>query len=243
MRGGNVYLLVDEALGEPQSGALALVDSGLTGNAEAILSYLERLGRSPRELRYIIVTHHHPDHAGSLAELKAATGAAVVAHPAETWADASGHHYLSPTQRGGRLERLFRRRTAVELLVEDGDVIPILEGLQVIHTPGHTPGGICLFLPQRRVLFTGDMVLNNGDRLSRPLPGRDRAGYETSLRRLAGLDFEVGCFGHGRPLLTGAGDGVRQMVARPYDRPLALIILSNWLRLLQFPGKLLRRHR
>lgn len=235
VRGGNVYLLGDDVL--------ALVDTGLPGNTDAILRYVRSLGRRPEEVRYILLTHHHPDHAGSLADLKRATGATAVAHPAETWFDGEGHAFLAPSHRALFRGRFFRRRAAVELLVEDGDVVPVLEGLQVIHTPGHTSGGLCFYLPQRQVLFTGDMVLNNEDRLSRPLPGRDRSHYEESLRRLASLDFEVGCFGHGPPLLEGAGERVRQMVARPYDRNVALIVLKNWLRLLRFPGKLRRRQK
>ena len=90
----------------------------------------------------------------------------------------------------------------VDLLVEDEDVLPYLGGLRVIHTPGHTRGSICLLLEKGRLLFAGDTIINNVDRLSRPLPfGSDRQASEQSLLKLSNLDFDVCCFGHGPPLL------------------------------------------
>jgi hydroxyacylglutathione hydrolase len=71
-RGGNVYLLVDEKL--------LLIDTGMPGNAGRILQFIRGLGRDPNELEYIIVTHGHPDHIGSLRELQALTRAKTLAH-------------------------------------------------------------------------------------------------------------------------------------------------------------------
>ena len=72
MRGANVYLLLGEAL--------SLVDAGMPGTEETILNYIDSLGRDASELTRIILTHHHLDHVGSAAALKARTSAQVVAH-------------------------------------------------------------------------------------------------------------------------------------------------------------------
>jgi len=74
--GANVYLLVD-------GDDLALVDTGFFGRADQILEQIEELGYSPSDINRIIITHHHADHIGSLAELKRITQAEVIAHPAD----------------------------------------------------------------------------------------------------------------------------------------------------------------
>jgi len=209
------------------------------------------LGHDPADVAFIVVTHHHPDHTGSLRELRALTEAQVVAHAAETHLGRHGRARLSPGRHLGEWARRWLPRflrlggTRVDKTVQDGDVIPALEGLQVIHTPGHSPGSICLYLPERKVLFTGDLILNNGDRLSRPLPslGTARRQYEESLRRVLALDFETACFSHGRPIIEGADERCRELIARPYDQPLWLIIARNLGRLAGFHVRLFRRHR
>ena len=74
--GSNAVLLVDEQM--------AVVDTGISGNGEAIVDYIRKIGRSPTDLRWILVTHFHFDHSGSAAELKDLTNAQVVAHKNET---------------------------------------------------------------------------------------------------------------------------------------------------------------
>ena len=76
MRGLSNAYLVDE-------GALTLVDAGLPGRARELLAAVEKLGRRPRDVRTIAVTHHHVDHVGGLAALQKTTGAGVVASRSE----------------------------------------------------------------------------------------------------------------------------------------------------------------
>ena len=145
------------------------------------------------------------------------------------------------------LERvLFRfakfEHRAIDTVVRDGDMLPYLGGLHIIHTPGHTPGSMCLFLAKSRVLIVGDTIINNKDRLSRPLPLRaDRDEAEQSLRKLAQLDFDVCCFGHGPPLYS-AKERIREFAVHYPRTPLLWRIVRNWQRLVRFGIGLFRRH-
>jgi len=93
----------------------------------------------------------------------------------------------------------------VDILVNDGDELPILGGIKVLHTPGHTPGSISLFLQKERLVIAGDVLAH---RFGLRLPSRaftvDIAQDIHSIKRLTSLDFNVMCFGHGSPLLHEA---------------------------------------
>ena len=120
--------------------------------------------------------------------------------------------------------------TDVHEIVEDGDVIPVLGGLRVIHTPGHTPGSVCLMLENPKVLFLGDSVINNITRLSRPLmwDRNKRRRLDTSLRRLRDFQAQAACFGHGPPLAEEVMIRIRSLTEKPYDVPTWRIVLKNW---------------
>jgi glyoxylase-like metal-dependent hydrolase (beta-lactamase superfamily II) len=93
--------------------------------------------------------------------------------------------------------------------------------MRVVHTPGHTRGSISLLLEESGVLFVGDAIISNRDRLSRPLPfGADREESERSLAKLAGLAFHACCFGHGHPLTSAAAEAVASFAANPPTNPL-----------------------
>ena len=130
---------------------------------------------------------------------------------------------------------------SIDDVVRDGDVLPYMGGLHIIHTPGHTPGSMCLFLAKSRVLIAGDTIINNEDRLSRPLPLRaDRDESEQSLRKLAQLDFDICCFGHGPPLYS-AKERVSQLAMNYPRTPLLWRIVRSWQRLVRFGIRLWRR--
>lgn len=289
-RGGNVYLLVDDKL--------ALIDTGMAGNSDNILKYIIRLGRDPKELASIIITHGHLDHMGSLYKVRDVTGAKTIAHADEVIRNREGKYVLSPFIETSQLllvllvlwlvrialhfsgievplfatitirtisavigflilgfvsvprlwleKVLFRfakfRRRVVDIVMKDGEVLPDLGGLQIIHTPGHTPGSMCLFIPKLKVLIVGDTIINNRNRLSRPVPLRsNRDEAEQSLRKLAQLDFDICCFGHGPPLYS-AKEKVVQFAANYPKSPLLWRIIRNWQRLVQFGIGLFRRH-
>ncbi len=196
VRGGNVFLLE-----EPQG--LTLVDAGLPGSHGRILRFVQSLGRDPRDLKAIIITHGHIDHMGGASQLRQRTGAQVWVHGAEVGNNAKGHPIVFPWSIPKPFRPWLSPRLPADRLLEDGEVLPVLGGLRVLHTPGHTPGSICLLLERHQALFTGDMLLSNGQRLSRSIffPGSNAQDYWQSLRRLAALEFQAVLPGHGPPLL------------------------------------------
>jgi glyoxylase-like metal-dependent hydrolase (beta-lactamase superfamily II) len=90
----------------------------------------------------------------------------------------------------------------------------LLGGATVVHVPGHTPGSIALHFPSERLLICGDTIGHRGDRLG--LPPKpftvDMKQAIASIRRMAELEFDVLCPGHGAPIAGGAGEQVRAMV-------------------------------
>ena len=104
--------------------------------------------------------------------------------------------------------------TPVDRTVEDGDVIDeVMGGLQVIATPGHSPGQVAFYQPERKILFTGDTMMNafsfNGLRLPFAVATPDMDEAKRSIRKVAQLDIEIACFGHGQPLTQDAAAQIR----------------------------------
>jgi len=95
----------------------------------------------------------------------------------------------------------------VDLFLDEGEMKAGPHRLQVIHTPGHSPGHICLVLPRWRALVSGDLVFVQGvGRVD--FPGGDGEALKASIRKVARLDLELLLPGHG-PLLQGA-DNLRR---------------------------------
>ncbi len=124
----------------------AIIDPG--GDEDRILDYCTR---NDLQVTYIINTHGHPDHDCGNGRLKAATGAQIVLHGDDVtyFGDQRIKDYFSGLG--------LPASPPADLIVKDGDTITIgNEQLQVIHTPGHTPGGICLYSAPH--CFTGDTL-------------------------------------------------------------------------------------
>ena len=186
----HVYVLDD-------GGEITLIDAGLPTDAPKVLAYLERTGRTPQQVKRIALTHRHGDHAGAVPDLVAATGARVYAHPDEAEALAQ-----QPNMPAG-VER-----------IKEGDTLPVFEGLRPIEVPGHTTGHLCFYLPERKVLFTGDSMINRG-KLTGPgaqfTPDLPRA--HASLReKIAKLEVETLCVAHGDVIPSGAAAQIRRMI-------------------------------
>jgi glyoxylase-like metal-dependent hydrolase (beta-lactamase superfamily II) len=213
IRGGNVYLLVS-------SQGLTLVDSGMPGGADRIATQIRGAGYALDDLRAIVLTHAHLDHVGSAGEWAARAGAQILAGRDEVpYVERRAvMPAASPLVRlSNRLQALLSAWVSctVDGALDDGDLVGALGGMRVIHTPGHTPGSICLYQPERRLLFCGDTFFNAhpltgrpGLRLSIPVATTDVAQARSSARALAALPLETLCCGHGDPILERAGERI-----------------------------------
>ena len=199
------YLIADEQL--------TLIDAGLAGRIRGLREAIAEADGS-RRLANIAVTHHHMDHTGGLAAILAESEAIVWAHPADAKVirgevPAPRPPGRNPIERAA-IAAMLRlgpkaRKARVEREVADGEELPIAQGLIAYHTTGHTAGHLSFLMPSKRLLFVGDAAANMMGRLGPPfgLMNEDHGAIRAGIARLAQLEFDVACFGHGRVL---AGD-------------------------------------
>lgn len=204
----NVYVVVGER-------GLTLVDAGMPRRAKGILAYIEReLGRAPGDIGTIVLTHSHTDHVGGAMQLRAATGARLVAHAME--AEYIEGRRRKPLPKGPIKVVLVltwplvrSRPFQVDTKVGEGDEVA---GMRVLHVPGHTEGSIALFNPVRRVLFSGDALLyseDEGAHVSKAMT-KDPERARASIERLKALDLDWLLPGHGTPIGPGASAMLRR---------------------------------
>jgi len=205
--GSNIYLITE--------GGLTLVDGGFPMDLPVIHLGLRELGAAPGDIDLVIATHYHGDHTGTVAGLRRRYGVRAAIHR-EDGAFASGERPQETTEVAfakllfyTALWPLFRyRHFQPDRLLEEGEVIDLLGGLEVMHTPGHSPGSICLYGGRRGILFSGDLLRNERGVLAGPPPHftPDEHAARRSLERLSDLDFDILLPGHGAVILEGAGE-------------------------------------
>ena len=152
----NTYILMDETSGEA-----ALIDPGFLN--PDLFSYLEQC---PYKLKYLIATHGHGDHTALLGQVKRRFGGQVAIHEADA-------HFLTSDEARSmfRGSGLTFEPAAPELLLHHGDRLQVGNiTLEVLHTPGHTKGGICLRADP--YLFTGDTLSVSYTHLTLPTTER-----------------------------------------------------------------------
>jgi glyoxylase-like metal-dependent hydrolase (beta-lactamase superfamily II) len=100
--------------------------------------------------------------------------------------------------------------------IDDGDVLPVLGGLEVVHTPGHTPGSVCLYARRDGLLFVGDMLQRRFGRVSfaSELYSDDARMARMSVQRLVSLDVKTIVFSHFPPLTVDAAATIANLADR-----------------------------
>lgn len=204
----NCYLIEDEEM--------ILIDTGNPGNSKRIINYVKNtLNRNPQDIKTIVITHHHFDHVGSLEELKKVTGAKVAAHKDDA-------NYIAEKEKPEEpliskifinlLKIIYRPKTVKpDILLEENDEIG---GYRVIHTPGHTPGSICLYNENNKTIFVGDNLTNKGEKIEGPpsIFTLDMEKANESIKKLQNLDIEAILTGHSNSIEFKASDKLREYI-------------------------------
>lgn len=217
--------------------ALTVVDTGYPGDADRLDASVRALGREPRDVAAVLVTHWHVDHVGSVARWSAEHGVPVLVHPDEL-ANARGERRESATTLDVA-RRAWRPRTALwaarisragatahptlpAVVTWEGDGSLDLPGAPVpVHTPGHTSGHAAYLFPHAGVVATGDALVTahattsaHGPQL---LPGFFAADPDLarrSLERLRDLDADTIAPGHGPAWRGRLSDAVDAALSR-----------------------------
>jgi glyoxylase-like metal-dependent hydrolase (beta-lactamase superfamily II) len=210
---GHAYLCQDPD-------GLTLIDTSIPGSAPQIATAIRAIGHDLADVRRLMLTHFHADHAGSAAEIA-------------TWGDIEvcAHHADAPSIRGEapgpppdladwerpifdhvsrQLPGIPPAPVRIDRELADGDELGFGGGAVVVAAPGHTPGSVALYLPGSHALFAGDTVASrpNGQ-VMMGVFNADRAEAAASFCRLAALDAEIACFGHGEPVTRNAAAQLR----------------------------------
>ncbi|KAA2281546.1 MAG: MBL fold metallo-hydrolase [Candidatus Nitrosocosmicus sp.] len=212
---------------------LTLIDPGFLSQLPMLEKYLQDVGYEIKNVKQIILTHVHVDHAQAANEIKRRSGARIYSHWIEARYLAHNPPYMGPPSTQETIKKLENLGISVESLskeygtlevepisvdeqVSDGDMIG---SLKVIHTPGHTPGHISLYYEKDKLLLGADSIYKKvfgaeGLYISAPQVSMDPTTAIVSVQRLSRINFDKLLMAHqDSPLLEGAREAVEKLVA------------------------------
>jgi len=206
---------------------IAVIDMMLgAGDVDNLDKALQSKGWSLADVDHMLITHAHPDHIGGLYDFQQRSNATTYAHriDAQVIRGETDSAVADPAELGFFNRMMLQMMgdndpenpSRVDVDLADGDTLDqIVEGLQVVHLPGHSHGQVGYYLPQDKVLIGGDVMMRIGGSLRMPLRAvsPDWTAVKQSIRRVAELDVEILCLGHGKPL-TNANPVIQQFANR-----------------------------
>lgn len=188
---------------------LTLVDTGFPGSGPELAQAFAELGLRRSDLRRVVLTHYHEDHAGGVADVRQWGDVEVLVHRGDA-PFVRGDRRPPARHMASKAERdLFEELSAgippappcaVDVELSDGDVIGFGGGAEVVSGAGHTGGSIGLFMHCDGVLFTGDLIVNSEAGPQLGLFNDDQQLAQESFVKMAALPARIVCFGHGDPL-------------------------------------------
>lgn len=164
-----------------------LIDPGLAMFSEKLRTNMEADNISTEKIKMIILTHSHPDHIEAIANFS------------NLKITLSKEEYQFLTNEGQQIYSLFGLNVpnfSVEFFLTEGDFNVGNKALKIFFTPGHSPGSICIYYPKKKVLFSGDLVFEEGVGRA-DFPGGDIEQLQRSIDLIAKLDIDYLLAGHG----------------------------------------------
>ena len=191
-RGANVYIIED-------TDGLILIDTGFAEDYEQIINFIrDYLDADEDDIKTIIITHGHTDHTGALPDLISATEAETVVHVNDV-------PYITK-------KSFFGKPFSPSLGIRGDTKLDVFNGLEILHTPGHTDGSISIYRKDF-FLISGDTIVVDKDgrpAISKREYNKDTLSLVSSIGRLAKLNFNILLPGHGRPILEKADSHVKK---------------------------------
>jgi glyoxylase-like metal-dependent hydrolase (beta-lactamase superfamily II) len=195
----DIYLVGNSDMTDPKDcsvylidfGELVLIDTGAGASVNAIIKNIEGLGLDPEKLSTIILTHSHIDHVGGAHQLRKHYGARIIIHTLDAGAVEGGDinstgaaWYAVPFAPLPVDHKLIREEESLQFGAHD---------VVCLHTPGHTPGSISVYLDKdgKRILFGQDI---HGPFLAES--GANMSHWEQSMKKLIALNADILCEGH-----------------------------------------------
>jgi hydroxyacylglutathione hydrolase len=164
-----------------------IIDPGHLNYFDHVGEGLVGLNLSPDQIDLVITTHGHPDHIEAAQQFKKPTLFAMNQGEHTFIKDIAGHYFKIPEP---------------DFFLGEGNLTIGDNTFQVIVTPGHSPGSVCIYWPEQKALFTGDLIFNRG--IGRTdLPGGERKLLKESIKNISELDVEYLLPGHGE-MVVGA---------------------------------------
>jgi glyoxylase-like metal-dependent hydrolase (beta-lactamase superfamily II) len=218
-KGGRVHAFLFDAGSE-----LTLIDTLFDTDGHRVLEEIKRLGRSASDLKRIVLTHGHRSHLGGAAALKRASGATVYCHEWEADIIAGQRKAQPVSLIPARPLRVYHLQFGLAVGLGKHPPCPVDEvignedqvgPLQVVHAPGHSPGHLGFYWPDRHLLIAGDAIatwpnLSAGWKAF----NLNKSQHADSLSLMAKLDPEVIGVGHGEPITKGGGDRIHELIER-----------------------------
>lgn len=205
LRVGRVYLV-------EESDGYTLIDASLPNADKTILAEMTAAGLEVSQIKRLLITHAHPDHVGAVPALKATTDAEVIV-PAGERAAFDGEIPIPRVSGLLKPPKTILKDMKADRTLEDGDFV---ESLQAVATPGHAPGHMSYWHPEKQILFTGDVIFHTRKmRLPYKPLTVDMAENVRSIGRIATtLQPIILCFGHGTPITENATQQLRTFAQR-----------------------------
>jgi glyoxylase-like metal-dependent hydrolase (beta-lactamase superfamily II) len=198
-------------------GQVTLVDMGIKQSGPKVMAALASIGSGPSDVTRLLLTHAHPDHAGGAAHVAEQTGRDFGIHEDDAPYAEAGH--TAERDQSFLVARIMTKLmgsnafppVVVGERLTDGQVLDVAGGLEVVHTPGHSPGHAAYLHRSSGVLITGDSIFNvRGLRWPIKSFCTNFALTQKTAHRLAELDYTTAAFTHGPHL----GDNPREQIRR-----------------------------
>lgn len=193
----NIYIIDGELI----------VDTGTGLFFSELKEEIENWGYDINKLKTVVNTHCHFDHTGGNKKFRDWLKAEIAVHEGDKESVETG---------SGTMAKVFgtvAKTVTVDHILTHGDKIKTKNfSFEVIHTPGHTPGSICLYDKKKRILISGDTLFEDGTGRS-DLPGGDKYSLEKSLKKLSKYKITYLLPGHGMPKISGVEFLIKQLIS------------------------------